>query len=65
MERAAHSIKGPAEQFGAVKLSNLAFSIETLAIQGKIDQVSLLLSNLTHTQQDAAKAMQQALKQTP
>ena len=63
LERSAHSIKGASGQFGAKKLSEVAFKMETLAKEGDLDSAKALFTELQQAQQDAAQAMLQQVEE--
>jgi len=57
LERAAHSLKGASAQFGAIKLSNIAASMEQFAKNEELHAANDLLTELQTTQQLMAEEM--------
>ncbi len=61
LERAAHSLKGASAQFGALRLHQLAVTLERLAKDAALDRAAALLEALGDARQAAAQAMRQQL----
>ncbi|MFC1747936.1 response regulator [Pseudomonadota bacterium] len=57
LERAAHSIKGASAQFGAKRLNKLIVEIELLAKEEKLEEITQLLDELKHVQQEVGQKM--------